>query len=191
VDIAPGDLSEGCAGRRDDEVSDGDGALEAAVDIDDVEIVGAVGWWAKDAEVVDRLLDADVLVEGDESAGHEAARGFLAILQKLGDIVAPVELGKRLGLLLGFKLLDDVSDDVVFDLLEDGWKLVDTHAADEVAQFVVFDEFEELADDIGGEVSEEFAAVGFAEVEDEFGEVGRVEGGYEGDKLRPLAGVCQ
>ena len=36
-----------------------------------------------------------------------------------------------------------------------------------------------------------FAALGFGEVEDEFGEVGGVEGGYERDKLRPLPGEGQ
>jgi hypothetical protein len=191
VDIALGDLGQGCAGRRHDEVPDGNGALEAAVGIHNIEVIGAVRGWPEDTEVVDSLLDADVLVEGDEAAGHKAAGGLIAVLEEFGDFVAAVELGEGLSLLFGSELLNDVGDDIVLDLFENGGEFVDADATDEVAQFVVFDKFEELADDIGGEVGEEFAAFGFAKVEDEFGEVGRVEGGYEGDKLRPLAGVCQ
>jgi hypothetical protein len=154
--------------------------------IDHVEVIDAVGRGAEDAEVVDRLLDGDVLVEGDEAAGHEAAGGFPAVLEELGDLIAAVELGEGLGLLFGFELLDDVGNDIVLDFAEDGGEVMDADAANEVAELIVFDEFEELADDIGGEVGEERAAFGFGEVEDELGQVSRVEGGYEGDKLRPL-----
>jgi len=191
VDIALGDLGKWSAGRRDDEVADRDGALEAPGGIDDVEVVDAIGGRAKDAEVIDGLLNGDVFVEGDKAAGHESTGGLIAVLEEFGDLIAAVELGECFGLLSGIELLDDIGGDIVLNFFEDGGEIADADAADEVAELIVFDEFEELADDIGGEVGEECAAVGFGEIEDEFGEVSGVVGGYEGDKLRPLAGVSK
>jgi hypothetical protein len=109
-------------------------------------------------------------------------------LQELRYFVAAIEGGQGFGAFSGLKLLDDVGDDVVFDFFEDGGEVLHADPSDEVPELIVFGVLEELADDIAGQMIEQFGALVFREIEDEFCEVGGVKASYERDKFRPLAG---
>ena len=86
------------------------------------------------------------------------------------------------------ELLNDVDGDVVGRLFEDRGKVFDADAVDELADLFVFDVFEELADDVGGQVVKEGTALVVFEGEDEVGKVSGVKGGNKRNGLHPVPG---
>ena len=189
--IALRDFAQRCARRRDEQVTHADRALQPPFVVDHIEVVGPVSRRAQHAEVIDRLLDAYPFVQGDEPSRHNAAGGFVVVAHQLRDFFAAVQGSQRLQLFGWQQLLDNVRRYVVIDLFEDGWQVLDADSADQIAEFVIFGEFEELPDDVRGEPVEKGDSLVLIEEQNQLSKVRRVEGGDERDELGPLASARQ
>ena len=156
--------------------------------VDDVHVEDALAGHGL-ADVVQGLADCHLLVDGDELRRHDAARGRLAVLEELLDLLRFV--GRHLvedpgGLLLR-QGLDDVGRLVGRHLIEDAGDLALVEHVHQGAAAAVVHFVENGARRLARELAEHGHLVGEVQLPERPREVGRVRVDHEGRELLPVA----